>query len=86
MIIVIRIVNIAVSLLTLLVFLYSLLSFFLSPYHPVRETLGKVVEPLLAPIRKLLPPTGGIDLSPLVLIIILQILGAVFVALLRSFS
>lgn len=86
MIIAIRIVNIAVSLLTLVVFLYSLLSFFLSPYHPIREVLGKIVEPLLAPIRKVLPPTGGIDLSPLVLIIILQILGAVLVAFLRSFS
>ena len=86
MIIAIRIVNITVSLLTLLVFVYSLLSFFLSPYHPVQETLGKVVNPLLAPIRRLLPSTGGIDLSLLVLIIILQILGAVLISLLRSFS
>ena len=85
MIIAIRIVNITISLLTLLVFVYSLVSFFLSPYHPVRETLGKVVNPLLAPIRRLLPSTSGIDLSPLVLIIILQILGAVLISLLRSF-
>ena len=85
MIIAIIIVNLTISLLTLLVFVYSLVSFFLSPYHPVRETLGKVVNPLLAPIRRLLPSTSGIDLSPLVLIIILQILGAVLISLLRSF-
>ncbi len=82
----IRMINIAVRLLTLLVFLYSLLSFFLSPYHPVRETLAKVVEPMLVPIRRAMPPTGGIDLSPLILIIVIQILGAILVALLRSFS
>ncbi len=82
----IRIVNIAVSLLTLLVFVYALLSYFLDPYHPVRKTLGRLVEPLLDPIRRVLPPTGGLDLSPLVLIILLQILGAILVAVLRSFT
>lgn len=82
----IRIVNTAVSLLTLVVFLYSLLSFFLSPYHPVRETLAKIVEPMLAPLRRVMPPTGGIDLSPLILIILIQVLGAILIALLRSLS
>jgi YggT family protein len=86
MIVAIRLVDLLISLLTLFVFLYSLLSFFMSPYHPVREFLGKLVEPLLAPIRRVLPPTRGVDLSPLVLIIIIQILGAVLVGLLRSFS
>ena len=86
MIIAIRIVDIAVSLLTLVVFVYSLLGFFLSPYHPVQETLAKVVEPMLAPIRRVLPATGGIDFSPLALIILIQILGALIIALLRSFS
>jgi YggT family protein len=86
MYIAIRIVNISVSLLTLVVFVYSLLSFFLRPYHPVQETLAKIVEPLLAPIRRILPATSGIDLSPLILIILIQILGAILIALLRSFS
>lgn len=82
----IRIVNIGVSLLTLVVFLYSLLSFFLQPYHPVRETLAQVVEPMLAPIRRKLPPSRGIDLSPLILIILIQVLGTILIALLRSFT
>ena len=85
MLVIIRIVNAVVSIVTLVVFIYALLSFFLSPYHPIRETLAKIIEPLLVPIRKALPPTGGIDLSPLVLIILIQILGAIMVALLRSF-
>ena len=34
-------------------------------------------EPLLAPIRRILPPTGGIDLSPLVVLVVLSILWQV---------
>lgn len=50
--------------------------------HPVRkvlDVLNSVFDPLLRPIRKVLPPVriggGGLDLSPLVLIIGIQILG-----------
>jgi YggT family protein len=86
MFIAIRLINIAVSLLTLVVFVYSLLGFFLSPYHPVRETLAMFVEPMLVPIRRVLPPTVGIDFSPLILIILIQVLGSILIAILRSFS
>ncbi|MDD3029132.1 MAG: YggT family protein [Alphaproteobacteria bacterium] len=44
----------------------------LNPYNRfVQVVLGlltRITEPLLAPIRRVLPPMGGIDLSPLVLI------------------
>jgi len=32
-----------------------------------------VTEPLLAPLRRIIPPIGGLDLSPLVLLLGLQI-------------
>lgn len=44
----------------------SLLSFFLSPYHPVREALERIVGPFLNPIRNLMGSAGGLDFSPLV--------------------
>ena len=78
-------VSITVRVLTLLVFLYSLLSFFLSPYHPIQRVLSQIVEPMLKPIRNFMPSTGGFDLSPLLLIILLQVLGSILVAILRSF-
>jgi YggT family protein len=62
------------------------LSFFMSPYHPIRHTIGLVIEPLLKPIRKLIPPAGGFDFSPMVLLILLQVLGRLLTALLRSLS
>jgi YggT family protein len=40
-----------------------------------------LVEPWLAPIRNVLPQPGGIDLSPLVLLLILQIAGMLLAGL-----
>lgn len=42
--------------------------------HPVMTTLRALTEPVLAPIRRRLPPMGGFDWSPLVLILALQLL------------
>jgi len=38
------------------------------PYHPLVRFLYKVTEPILAPIRKIIPPIGGIDISPVIVI------------------
>lgn len=62
------------QLLTLIVVVDVVLSYFMSPFQPVRRFLDRIVEPMLRPIRRLLPRTGMIDFSPLVLIILLQLL------------
>jgi YggT family protein len=41
---------------------------------PLRTLLDGLTEPVLAPIRRALPPMGGLDLSPMVLLIALQFL------------
>ena len=46
----------------------------LPPTHPVATFLGVMTNPLLAPIRRVLPPMGGLDFSPLVLLVGLQFL------------
>ena len=51
-----------------------ILSYFMSPYQPVRLFLDRIVNPMLMPIRRLIPSLGGLDLSPLVLLILLQVL------------
>jgi len=83
MVFITTLINSIVSLLTLLLIVNSILSYFLSPYHPVRRGINKVLEPLLLPIRKLIPPSFGFDFSPIILIILVQILGALIIALLR---
>ncbi len=40
----------------------------------VYESINRLVEPVLAPVRKILPQTGALDLSPMVVIIGAQIL------------
>jgi len=79
-------INIVVDALTLLVFVQVILSFVMSPYHPVRQTIDRIVQPLLDPIRRVLPQTGMLDFSPMVLIIVLYIVRSLLAGLLRSIA
>ncbi len=78
----ILLVRIMFELLIWIVIASSLLSFFVSPYHPVREALDRIVAPLLNPIRNMIPPAGGLDFSPLVLILILNVVERLLIVLL----
>lgn len=55
---------------------------FVSPFptNPISRFAWRVTEPVLAPIRRLLPPMSGLDLSPLVVwlvaIVLIQFLGS----------
>jgi YggT family protein len=73
-----------VRLFELVIIVHVLLSYFLPPYHKFRVTLNRFVEPLLAPIRRLVPSVGMFDLSPLILLIVVQLLGQLLVSLLQS--
>ena len=69
----IRVVNTLSTILVFAVIIQTLLSYFMSPYHPLRSTLDRFVEPFLRPIRRMLPSLGGLDFSPLVLVILIQL-------------
>ena len=75
-------VRVVFELLIWIVIANALLSFFLSPYHPVREALDRIVAPLLNPIRSLVPPAGGLDFSPLILILVLNLIQRLLIGLL----
>ena len=68
--------------LSLLIIADALLSFILPPYHPVRETLGRILQPMYAPIRRILPTMGMMDFSPIVLLLLLQVLERLIISLL----
>lgn len=82
--ILIRLIYILEQLLTLLIIVDIVLSYFMSPFHPVREALDRIVNPMLNPIRRVIPPLGGLDLSPIVLLILIQVLGSVLINFLRA--
>ena len=46
----------------------------INPHAPLAPTFDSLTRPLLAPLRRRMPPVGGFDLSPLVVIVIVQIL------------
>lgn len=45
-----------------------------NPYHPFAVTVHKLTAPLLKPIQRYVPPVANIDLSPLILLLFLQVL------------
>ncbi|HET8708013.1 MAG TPA: YggT family protein [Pseudomonadales bacterium] len=47
-------------------------------YHPVTAVLYQICEPILAPFRKIIPPMGGLDLTPMVVLLLLQAIGTFF--------
>ncbi len=72
------------SILLVLVLVSAVLSYFMSPYHPIRATVDRIVEPLLSPIRRIVPPLGMIDFSPVVLIILIQVVETLLVSILST--
>ncbi len=63
----------------------AILSWFVrDPSHPLMRLLIDVTEPILGPIRRRLPQTTGLDLSPLIAILVIQVLWRIVQALALS--
>jgi YggT family protein len=59
-------------LLSFAIFIRAILSWFsIRPDHPVLRFLDEITDPILAPLRRIVPQTGGIDFTPMVAILIL---------------
>ncbi|NOZ51367.1 MAG: YggT family protein [Chloroflexi bacterium] len=53
----------------------------IDPYHPLIRLLDQITEPILAPIRNILPSAGGFDFSPIVAIVLLSLLQRLVLSL-----
>lgn len=66
----------AVDLYALVIVARAISSFFpmspSSPFASVVDVLYRLTEPVFAPVRRVLPPMGGLDLSPLVVLLVIQ--------------
>lgn len=51
-------------------------------YHPVIQFLYRVTEPVLRPARRLIPPAGGLDFSPIIVFVVLGLVRSFVVRLL----
>jgi YggT family protein len=81
---IINIINFIVLIITLLIILKVMLSYFVAPYQPVRLYIDRIIDPMLRPIQRIIPSLGGLDISPLVLLIIVQILGRLIIRILST--
>lgn len=61
----------------LMVMLKVILSYFMDPFHPFRQSVDRLIDPLLNPIRKVIPTVGRFDFSPIILIILIEVIAMV---------
>ena len=83
--ILLRAVDLITTLLVLLILTYVVISYFMSPYHPFRMWVDRLVEPMLNPIRKVVPLVGMFDISPIILLLLIQFMGYILKRLLVAF-
>lgn len=67
--------------LSLLVIVYVVLTFIVPPWNTLRRTLAQIVEPMLAPLRRVIPPLGPFDITPIVLLFLLRLVAQVLIGL-----
>ena len=77
------VISLIAQLLGLLVIVSVILSYVMEPYHPVRRAVDSIVEPMLAPLRRVIPPLGMFDITPIVLLLLIQLISNLLINLLR---
>ncbi len=75
---IIKIVHLILELLMIMVFVHAIGSWIPSIRESrFYEVLDRIVEPMLRPIRQVVPSLGGVDISPMILIIILLLIDRI---------
>ena len=63
---------------TLILIVGAIMSWVVQGYHPIASVLFQLADPLVGPVRRILPPMGGIDFSPMIVIMGLYFLRILF--------
>lgn len=76
-------INLFFQILMLAIVARALLSWFPvrpgNPFHPLAVILHQITEPLLGPLRRVIPTIGMIDISPIVALLLLQFLQSALI-------
>ena len=85
----IAIINLISSILTVMTYaivVRALLSWIHpNPENPIVRLIVKVTEPILRPLRRVIPPIAGMDLTPVAAIILLQVVQSLVPRLLGAY-
>ena len=79
-------INILFQILIFAILIRALISWFpISPTSPIIRILEDVTEPILGPLRRVVPRLGMMDITPIVAMVGLSLLRQILVSGLRSF-
>ncbi|HIE57283.1 MAG TPA: YggT family protein [Anaerolineales bacterium] len=79
------IIDLIANLVFVLILVHVIISYFMKPWHPFRMWVDRIVNPMLAPIRRAMPTIGMFDFSPIILLLLVQVLAAVMKRILLIF-
>ena len=71
---VVSILNTILSLLTYAIIIRAVLSWVRpNPNNPLVRLLAKVTDPIMKPLERIIPPLGGVDISPIIALVLIQL-------------
>ncbi len=74
-------IEILFNVLSVAILLRVLLSWFnVNPFHPIVAFLDQITEPILGPLRRVIPPIGMIDITPIVALVLLQVVEMILLS------
>jgi YggT family protein len=76
------VINILYYAIVILIFARIILSFVRIGSYQLHDIVFRLTEPLLAPVRNILPPMGGFDFSPMIVLIAVEVLRRLLFGLL----
>jgi len=77
-----KFIDILFTLLELAILARVLLSWFrVDPYHPAVAFLYQITEPILRPLRNVIPPLGMMDISPIVAMLLIDVIRRIIQAI-----
>lgn len=88
---IVQLIDTIFNLIYLLILLRILLSWLpalgvrLDPYNPIVRLIYQLTDPILEPFRRIIPPLGMIDISPIVAILVLQLVQTLLISLFAGF-
>ena len=78
MIIFFKIVEVICNVLTIIILLRVIASWYAKPTNIIFRFFDRITRPILAPIRRIIPRVGPLDFSPLVAVILIQLIYYLF--------
>ena len=79
MLLLIQIAYWAIRIWVILIFVWAIMSWFRpNPGNPLVRIVDSLVEPIMLPFQKLIPPIGGLSLAPLVAVLVLEYINEIF--------